>query len=179
MPDSYTSTVFTRHNRPLHTLWLESQAWFCANELGRLAGRYFDEHHIRRLDRDQHRTVQLLRNGRYRQTTMVSESGAYTLLVHHYLPENRHLRHWLTHEVVAVLRDGREPVVDDVPRMSQMSWVGERVVSVLYWQSEPWIRLRDMPRLIDEEELIASQAKKSTRSWRERVARVVGLRAIQ
>ena len=176
MTDLYEPTLFTRHNRPLHTLWLESQAWFCANELGRLAGRYFDEHHIRRLDRDQHRTVNLLRNGRYRETTMVSESGAYTLVVHHYLPENRHLRHWLTHEVVAVLRDGREPLVDDVPRMSQMSWAGERLVSVLYWQSDPWVRLRDMPRLI-EEELTANKPSEKTRAWWERAARLMGLGA--
>ena len=177
MTINYVSTVFTRHNRPLHTLWLESQAWFCANELGRLAGRYFDEHHIRRLDRDQHRTVNLLRNGKYRETTMVSESGAYTLLVHHYLPENRHLRHWLTHEVVAVLRDGREPVVDDVPRMSQMSWTGERVVSVLYWQNDPWVRLRDMPRLIDEEVFMPDHPATRTRDWWGRAARAIGLRA--
>lgn len=57
----YSSTLFTRHNRPLHTLWLETQAWFCARELGRLAGRFFDEHCIRTLDPDQYRTVQLLR----------------------------------------------------------------------------------------------------------------------
>ncbi|MEE1890906.1 BRO-N domain-containing protein [Pseudomonas carassii] len=90
------STLFTRHNRPLHTLWLESQAWFCAHELGRMTGRFFDEHCIRKLDPDQHRTVQLLRYGQYSETTMVSESGAYTLLAHHHTPENRHLRHWLT-----------------------------------------------------------------------------------
>ena len=62
---------------------------------------------MRKLDPDQYRTVQLLRYGRYQETTMVSESGAYTLLAHHHVPENRHLRWWLTHEVVAVLRDGQ------------------------------------------------------------------------
>ncbi|WP_350298208.1 hypothetical protein [Pseudomonas putida] len=31
------------------------------------------------LDPDQYRTVQLLRYGKYQETTMVSESGAYTL----------------------------------------------------------------------------------------------------
>ena len=75
MTDLHDSILFNRHNRPLHTLWLESQAWFCAHELGRLSGHFFDEHCMRKLDTDQHRSVLLLRNGQYQQTTMVSESG--------------------------------------------------------------------------------------------------------
>ena len=71
-----TPTLFTRRNRPLHTLWLESQAWFCAHELGRLSGHFYDEHCMRKLDPDQYRSVQLLRYGKYQETTMVSESGA-------------------------------------------------------------------------------------------------------
>ncbi|MCY1435172.1 hypothetical protein D9M71_512580 [compost metagenome] len=57
-------TLFTRHNRPLHALWLESQAWFCAHELGRLSGHFFDEQSMRKLDPDQYRAVQLLRYGK-------------------------------------------------------------------------------------------------------------------
>lgn len=76
MPDHHEATLFLRYNRPLHTLWLESQAWFCARELGRLIGRYLDEQIIRRLDADQHRTVALLRYGECRDTVMISESGA-------------------------------------------------------------------------------------------------------
>ncbi|MDG9886596.1 Bro-N domain-containing protein [Pseudomonas sp. GD04058] len=148
--DLYEPTLFTRHNRPLHTLWLESQAWFCARELGRLMGRFVDERCIGRLDPDQWRTLRLLRYGREVEALMVSESGAYTLLAHHYVPENRSLRHWLTHEVVAVLRDGQGAAGYDGPRLGQMRWGGERVVSLLYWQSEPWVRLRDMPVVLDE-----------------------------
>lgn len=105
MTDLYNPILFTRHNRPLHTLWLESQAWFCARELGRLIGRHLDEQLVRRLDKDQHRKLSLLRYGEYRDTVMISESGAYTVLAHHYIPENRSLRHWLTHDVVVALRD--------------------------------------------------------------------------
>lgn len=48
--DSFnTPTLFTHRNRPLHTLWLESQAWFCAHELGRLSGHFYDEHCMRKL----------------------------------------------------------------------------------------------------------------------------------
>ena len=119
-----TLTLFFRHNRPLHTLWLESQAWFCAHELGRLSGHFFDEHCMRKLDPDQYRTVQLLRYDKYQETTMVSESGAYTLLAHHHVPENRHLRWWLTHEVVAVLRDRQADGVEDAGYAGGVGWGG-------------------------------------------------------
>ncbi|MDD2150968.1 hypothetical protein NPS52_09990 [Pseudomonas putida] len=75
MNSVYTSPLFTRHNRPLHTLWLESQAWFCTHELGRLSARFLDEHCIHKLDPDQYRKVQLLRYGQYQETTMLCESG--------------------------------------------------------------------------------------------------------
>ena len=39
-------------------------------------------------------------------TLMLSESGAYALLLYHYHPENRNLRQWLTHEVVPAMHCG-------------------------------------------------------------------------
>lgn len=70
MPNPQTPTLFTRHNRPLHTLWLESQAWFHARDLGRLMGRYLDAHALRKLDADQTRTLCLLQYGEYHDTLM-------------------------------------------------------------------------------------------------------------
>ncbi|MHA6193529.1 BRO-N domain-containing protein [Pseudomonas wadenswilerensis] len=171
MTDLHEPTLFSRNNRPLHTLWLESQAWFCAHELGRMMGRHLDSRRIRRLDQDQQRSVLLLRYGHYVETLMVSESGAYALLAQQYVPENRHLRHWLTHEVVAVLRDGLEAKADAEPRLGQMRWGEARVVSFLYWQSEPWVRLRDMPVVVDEPGLGVQAGRRRWRGWVGRVLR--------
>ena len=172
MTHSSTPTLFTRHNRPLHALWLESQAWLCAREFGRLMGCYVDERSTRRLDPDQHRSVRLFRYDRYAETLMISESGAYTLLAHHYVPENRSLRHWLTHEVVAVLRDGQDGANNDGPQLGQMRWGdGERVLTLLYWQSEPWVRLRDMPVVVDERGLPPRTVGPVWREWVGRVLR--------
>lgn len=169
MTHSYTPTLFTRHNRPLHTLWLESQAWFCAREFGRLMGCYVDERTLRRLDPDQHRSVMLFRYDRHAETLMISESGAYTVLAHHYVPENRSLRHWLTHEVVAVLRDGQDNAGEDGPRLGLMRWGRERVVSLLYWQSEPWVRLRDMPVVVDGPQVMPREGMSAWKEWVKRV----------
>ncbi|BAW25188.1 MULTISPECIES: Bro-N domain-containing protein [Pseudomonas] len=173
-----TPTLFTRHNRPLHTLWLESQAWFCAHELGRLSGHFFDEHCMRKLDPDQYRSVQLLRYGKYQETTMVSESGAYTLLAHHHVPENRHLRRWLTHEVVAVLRDAQAEGVDDGPRLGHMCWPGGRSATLLYWQSEPWVRMRDMPVVLAGEVELPGPLEKRKLSWRECAQRALRMHGV-
>lgn len=172
MTDLYEPTLFSRHNRPLHTLWLESQAWFCARELGRLIGRYLDEQIIRRLDADQHRTVMLLRYGEYRNTVMISESGAYTVLAHHYIPENRSLRRWLTYEVIAVMRDAQGPTQHDAPQTSLMTWTG-RSLCLLHWQSEPWIRLRDIPEVLGKSSShTPSTNAKLAQPWRQAAARL-------
>lgn len=178
MTDLHTPNLFTRYNRPLHALWLESQAWFCAQELGRLTGHYLDEHCIRKLDPDQHCQVQLLRYGQYKETTMVSESGAYTLLAHHHIPENRHLRWWLTHEVVAVLRDGYGAQIDDAPRLGKMCWPGGVTATLLYWQTEAWVRLRDMPMVMDGETSKPQPASRRRPGWRECAQRALRMHGL-
>ncbi|WEL54445.1 hypothetical protein PZ739_21800 [Pseudomonas kermanshahensis] len=122
---------------------------------------------MRKLDTDQHRSVPLLRNGQYQQTTMVSESGAYTLLAHHPIPENRHLRWWLTHEVVAVLPDKQADDVEGVPQLGQVCW-----------QSEPWVRMRDMPVVMAREVAERGPTAKRKMSWRECAQRALRLHGV-
>lgn len=139
--------VFTRHNLQLHALLLENQAWFCARDLGRLMGWFLDERTTRKLDEDQRKTLKLLFHGQPEEMLMISESGAYALLVYHYTPGNRLLRSWLTHEVVPTLRDERQPRSVERPLLSMLDWP-EMSLNLLHWQDEGWIRLRDMPYLL-------------------------------
>jgi prophage antirepressor-like protein len=115
--------------------------------------------------------LSLLRYGEYRDTVMISESGAYTLLAHHYIPENRSLRRWLTYEVIAVLRERQDLVERDVPRIGQLDWGGHSL-SLLQWQQEPWIRLRDVPQVVFEPELsVGRYVSKAHCSWKTMTAR--------
>lgn len=143
----YPATVFTRFNRPLHTVWLESQAWFSAKDLGRLMGRFLDERALRKLDPDQTRTLSVLHYGVHQLTPMISESGVYTVLLHHYLPENRSLRRWITLEVIALLRDRARSVVGAEPCLDELRWPGLSV-SVLHWHDEQWVRMKDLPEVL-------------------------------
>ncbi|TVT84081.1 Bro-N domain-containing protein [Pseudomonas sp. H3(2019)] len=163
--DHFEAILFIRHHRHLHAIWLESQAWFCARDFGRLLGRYLDERAVRKLDPDQKRMLWLRRYGENHGSLMISESGAYALLIHHHFPENRNLRQWLTHEVVAVLRDAHQPVNMTLPNVSLLKWPGLSL-SLLHWHNEPWVRLRDLPQVMSDPELSEyRRTPKRKRSW--------------
>ncbi len=144
MSEPLIPTLFTRHNIYLHALLVENQAWFCAHDLGRLMGKYLDERMSRKLDADQRQMMFVYAHGVAEERLMVSESGVYALLVYHYCPEYRLLREWLTHQVVPALRDARLSRAVERPTLSVLDWP-KMSLSMLHWQDEPWIRLRDMP----------------------------------
>ena len=129
---------------------MENQAWFCVHEMGRLMGKYLDERQLRKLDSDQRQMMRVETYGEAGEHLMVSESGVYALLIHHYCPEYRQLREWVTHQVVPALRDARPMRSVERPILSVLSWP-KMSLSTLHWQDEPWIRLRDMPCLLSED----------------------------
>jgi len=148
LPQScFTPTAFTRHNRFLHAFLQDHQAWFCVQDLGRLMGQPLNERLIQKLDPDQRRHVWLLKNGKTFEGLMVSESGVYALLVHHFIPENRNLRQWLSNEVVPMLRNAQSATVENLPSLSALSWAGI-TVPLLHYQHHAWIKWRDMPELM-------------------------------
>ncbi|WP_409372929.1 hypothetical protein [Pseudomonas cichorii] len=77
---------------------------------------------------------------------MISESGVFALLVHHYVPENRALRRWLVQKLLPV---SDIPEVDsrDQPLRYEMRWQGN-VLGTLQWHGELLVRLCDMPELV-------------------------------
>ena len=150
MPDSLVPTVFTRHGSHLHALLVENQAWLCAQDLGRLMGKYLDERMSRKLDPDQRQMMLLQAHGTVEERLMISESGVYALLVYHYCPEYRLLREWLTHLVVPALRDARPSRSVERPVLSVLDWP-KMSLCMLHWQDEPWIRLRDMPCVLADD----------------------------
>ncbi|MEQ7919325.1 Bro-N domain-containing protein [Xanthomonas sp. WHRI 1810A] len=170
MSDPLQPTTFLRHNRQLRALLLESQVWFCARDVSRLIGWSLDERTTRKLDADQRRVVTLTTHYGLAEALMLSESGLYTMLVHHHHAENRGLRQWVTNEVVPALRDEQLPPTHSSPCLGFLQWPGLSV-SMLHWQSEPWIRLRDMPRLLPHAELRGDVGLRRVRAPWWRVAR--------
>ncbi|MNO88574.1 hypothetical protein D3C76_800290 [compost metagenome] len=168
MTDPLSSTVFHRHNLPLHALLLENQPWFCAHDVGRLMGFHLSERMLNKLDKDQHRALWIEYYRQPKKQLMLSESGVYALLVYHYAPGNRLLREWLTHQVVPALRDADQPKNSDRPMLSLLDWP-EMSLSLLCWQDEGWIRLRDMPYLLHDH---TQRRAPVARPWWRRVVQV-------
>lgn len=148
MTQYFEPTLFIRHGRSLQTLMLESQAWFCLRDLGRLMGYPLNERMTQKLDPDQRRSVWLRSAGQLQETAMISESGVFAMLVFHYIPENRGLRQWLSNEVLPTLRDAQQSSPANIPNLSAIRWPGLSL-SLLFWQNEPWIKLRDVPDVLE------------------------------
>ena len=70
-------------------------------------GYPLNERFTLKLDPDQRRNVFLRKDGEVVDCAIVSESGLYALLVHHFVPENRNLRQWLSHEMIPMLREAQ------------------------------------------------------------------------
>ncbi|MCY1394350.1 hypothetical protein D9M71_92670 [compost metagenome] len=147
IPSCFIPKVFTRHNRFLHAFMQNNQAWFCAQDLGRLMGKPLNERLTLKLDPDQRRSVCLLKDGKTVETLMVSESGMYALLVHHFVPENRNLRQWLSNEVIPMMRETSTTPVEIRPSLSSVHWAGV-TVPLLHWQQQAWVKWRDVPELM-------------------------------
>ncbi|MBX8525396.1 Bro-N domain-containing protein [Pseudomonas cichorii] len=155
--DHFEPTIFIRHHRMLRAVMLDAQVWFPLQDLARLMGKQLDERATLKLDIVQRRTVWLLTHGNWEKCLMISESGVFAMLVHHYVPENRALRRWLAQEVLPAL-DVRHAEVADQPLLYQMRWQGN-ALSSLQWRGELWVKLRDLP------ELVQVQAGVVTGSW--------------
>ncbi len=125
----------------------DHQAWFCVQDLGRLMGKPLNERLTLKLDPDQRRKVWLLKDGKTVETLMVSESGMYALLVHHFVPENRNLRQWLSNEVIPSMRAAKSETMENLPSLSSLNWAGVSV-PLLHYQHHAWIKWRDMPELM-------------------------------
>ncbi|WP_285356500.1 Bro-N domain-containing protein [Pseudomonas sp. lyk4-R2A-10] len=143
----FTPTVFTRHNRFLRAFMQDHQVWFCVQDLGRLMGYPLNERLTLKLDPDQRRNVLMRKDGEIVDCAMVSESGLFALLVHHFVPENRNLRQWLSHEVIPMLRETSTISEENYPSLSSMHWAGI-TVPLLHWQQQAWVKWRDVPELM-------------------------------
>lgn len=142
----HTPTLFFRHKLPLHGVFVEGQCWFSAQDFGRLMGRHLAERMIRKLAMDQYCWMELNIADITDTTLMISESGLYTLLAMHHIPENRHLRAWLTHRVVPVLNRAALVTNAETPQLRILEWP-DKQLHVMQWRNEPWVRLRDLPLL--------------------------------
>lgn len=142
-----TPLFFLRHKRQLRALLLDNQPWFVARDLGRLINRPIERQLNRSLDDDQLRTEQVIdAQGNAEEVLLISESGAYIVLLNCFHPENRCIRRWISNDVVPALRDRQAPVAG-LPARSHWHWSGGQL-DVLQWQGRTWVPFAELPGLL-------------------------------
>jgi len=144
MEDIYTPTHFIRFNRPLRAILIDDEPWFVARDFARLIGRAKVEGLLHLLDDDQRALVTLHQGDSHETVEVISESATFAVYYRYRNPENRHLRRWLSQEVIPTLRD-QTATAAWKPRRVLMAWEGRRV-SLLEWQSGLWVPLEELPR---------------------------------
>jgi hypothetical protein len=77
------------------------------------------------------------------------------------------LRHWLPHDVIAVIRDAELPASDSVPSVSVMQWP-KLQLSLWHWQNESWMRMRDLSVMLVGKEIDHAEVGSPARvgSWK-------------
>ena len=146
MPETFTPTVFIRHNKPVRAVLIDCQPWFVANDVGRLLGQRHAERLCRRMDPEQIRPIRLRHaNGNEEDVLAIDQAGLYKALYRFMHPEHRNLSRWFSQEVIPSLHDLAR-VSPTAPRRIQMNWQGARI-GMLDWQGELWVPLQQLPTL--------------------------------
>ncbi|KAA8698057.1 BRO family, N-terminal domain protein [Pseudomonas caricapapayae] len=145
--EKHEPAIFLRHRCLLRAVVMHAEAWFPLEDIARLMGKRLDERNTRKLDADQRRTAWLLTYGEWQKCLLISESAVFALLIHHYIPENRALRRWLTQDVLPALCARPVDTHIDCPVHCQMNWQGT-TLGTLKWRGNIWVKLRDMPEIV-------------------------------
>ena len=102
---------FTYADQPVRVVELDGEPWFVASDITPILGYQHGPSAIRRLDADEHRSVPFalvdstVRPGFGPQSiTVVSESGAYSLILWSQKEEAKPFRRWITAEVLPTIR---------------------------------------------------------------------------
>jgi prophage antirepressor-like protein len=164
MEDVYVPTHFVLFNRPLRAILIDDQPWFVARDFGLLLGRRNPQSMLHTLDDDQRAQVILREGESHTAVEVISESATIALYYHYRNPQNRHLRRWLTHEVIPSLH-GQIATASWKPRRVLMAWEGQRV-SLLEWQGGLWAPLEDMPRFSVQADDLRRRSTRLGRWWR-------------
>lgn len=163
MEDIYTPTHFIRDNRPLRAILIDDQPWFVACDFGRLIGRRKPEGILNLLDDDQRAQVAIRQGSSVETLEVISECATFAAYYRYRNPQNRHLRRWLTLEVIPTLRD-QIATAAWKPRRVLMAWEGQRV-SLLEWQCGLWAPVEEMPRFSAQADNLRKRGTLLHRWW--------------
>ena len=98
---------FSESKNEIRNLLLDNKVWFIAKDVCAALGIINNRQAIRELDEDEKLTYKLYTSGQNRNTSIISESGLYALILRSNKPYARTFRKWITSEVIpTILKKG-------------------------------------------------------------------------
>jgi len=97
--------VFEYGNNPIRTVMRDGEPWWVLKDVCEVLGIVDHKVTARRLDVDEVCQTPLTDSmGRQQATTIISESGLYSVILRSDKPEAKPFRRWVTHEVLPAIR---------------------------------------------------------------------------
>jgi len=98
---------FSESKQPIRNLIVENKPWFIAKDVCDALGIKNNRQAIRDLDDDEKLTYKLYTSGQNRNTSIITESGLYALILRSKKPYAKTFRKWITSEVIpTILKKG-------------------------------------------------------------------------
>jgi anti-repressor protein len=107
------SKVFQFGANQVRTVLLNNEPWFVAKDVSDVLGFRDPYSATRGLDDDEKLLHTLYVSGQNRETTVVNESGLYSLILKSNKPEAKQFKRWVTHEVLPTIRKHGAYLTDD------------------------------------------------------------------
>jgi anti-repressor protein len=107
--------VFNYEGNDVRTVQRDGEPWWVLKDVCTALG-LTDAHKVSdRLDEDERNQIPVIDNlGRYQETTIISESGLYNVILRSDKPEAKKFKRWVTHEVLPSIRKHGLYAVDEV-----------------------------------------------------------------
>ena len=97
--------VFTYQETQVRTIQKDGEPWFVLKDVCQVLDLGSPHKVADRLDEDERNQIPLTDGlGRQQETTIISESGLYTVILRSDKPEAKPFRRWVTHEVLPAIR---------------------------------------------------------------------------
>ncbi len=143
---------FSSTKQEVRSLVVENEPWLVAKDVCDILGLTNHKVAVKSLDEDEVRKTYLLSNGGNQLTTIINESGLYTLIMRSNKPEAKTFRKWVTSEVLPAIRKRgyygtqkkSNDFIDcrDVPfRFKEFNGINIRYIEL---DSELWFSLNDI-----------------------------------
>lgn len=125
-------TVFNNETfGKLRSVLIDGEPWFVGKDVADILGYQNGSRDINRhVDEEDRRKVMVFDGNQNKETTIINESGLYSLILSSKLPSAKKFKHWVTSEVLPSLRKtGKNTVVIGNTSLSIKEYAGKRVVT--------------------------------------------------